>query len=131
MADNKSENVCTDSGIPSNEEIIEELTKDLDSVLVKSEGNKNNCESVAEDKKSDENCSSDLTDLNGEVDTDEGKEETTKEIDEDFVDEEVLKDLEVTYSEEDKEVTYTMFYRVYGDLQFCYRAYGNTSFKFH
>lgn len=107
MADNKNENTHkeVDYEIPSNEEIIDELTKDLDSVFVKSEENKNeiNCETVPDTKKADERCTANSNNENNEITTDdEDKQENSKEIDEDFIDEEALKDLEVTYSEEDK-----------------------------
>lgn len=77
------------SGIPSNEEVIEELTKDLKSSAIKSDS----CgDDVSRDNESD-----------SESDTPADEETEIKE--EDYIDDKLLKERDEKLSEEEKRVT--------------------------
>ncbi|KAJ9576629.1 hypothetical protein L9F63_025474 [Diploptera punctata] len=103
MADNDGDNARSNCEIPSNKEIIDELTKDFDSVIIKTEENENNYETVSEVNKGDKiRVSESNKEINEVNPDDENNQQDEKEVD-DFIDEESLKDLELTYSEEDKQ----------------------------
>lgn len=97
----------TSNGLKSNEEIIEELTKDLGSSCIRVDEN-----SVSNDNTTSSTKRSDLSDnfcerLKASGDDDikcetENAQDTN--LPKDFVDEELLKDREVTLSESEKEV---------------------------
>lgn len=77
------------SGIPSNEEVIEELTKDLKSSAIKSDSCGND---VSHDNESD-----------SESDTPANEETEVKE--EDYIDDKLLKERDENLSEEEKRVS--------------------------
>jgi hypothetical protein len=106
-----NETCCKQYVIPSNEEIITELTKDLDSTNIKSaeenDGNVNKYEHIKLDHEDNSVSSSEEEVVNkftaGASENKSENEENRTRV-EDFIDEEALKDLEITYSVEDKEV---------------------------
>ncbi|KAJ4450728.1 tetratricopeptide repeat protein 1-like [Periplaneta americana] len=93
--------------IPSNEEIIDSLTKDLTSTCIKenearAEFDKVNTDTVIEGNDK-ENCVDSSTNCTAESDDTLETEENKPNVADDFIDEEALKDLEVTYTTEEKE----------------------------
>ncbi|CAH0777934.1 unnamed protein product [Bemisia tabaci] len=108
MTDNSPQSSLASSkaGIPSNEELIDDLTKDLEescSVDKKpSDSSTNNFNKFSEDPNFEEK---DFAISDDEDESEDAKEDAEKETEdpEDFIDEEALKQTESTYSEEEKE----------------------------
>jgi hypothetical protein len=103
------------SVIPSNEEIIDELTKDLCSSNIQDTEKTNSvCDKHNERKlKEDSNVGSfeeDMTRVSaGDSDKSENEEDHV-EVEGDVIDEEMLKDFEIMYSAEDKEVLHLFLF---------------------
>ncbi|XP_068086042.1 tetratricopeptide repeat protein 1 [Anabrus simplex] len=91
-------NISSSNGIPSNEEVIEDLTKDLKNVLLKETEGGSGIETVCDDSA---NKSSDNTGDFIPQDFDKDEKVPAKPED-DFIDEEALKDAELTYTEDDR-----------------------------
>lgn len=98
--DTKSESLKT------NEQIIEELTKDLESSCIKVDENSASKDCNAESTVNSSNLADDPCKLVTDDSDDDAKHKTTDKHDvpNDFVDEELLKDREVGLSESEKEV---------------------------
>lgn len=79
----------SNSGIPTNEEVIEELTKDLKSSAIKNDSFDNNTSPHSE----------------SEPETDEHVNEETEIKDEDYIDDSLLKERDDKLSEEEKRVS--------------------------
>jgi len=103
--------------IPTNEEVIDELTKDLESSLLPKPPEdlvtSSETQSCQDNQRKEENASSNKDEEKNfvpsdfEADDPEDKSQDDPGFD-DYVDEVALKDLEMTYSEEDREVKATL-----------------------
>jgi hypothetical protein len=96
--------------IPSNEEVINELTKDLDSANIKAAEESCSNDNEYEPRKLDQEGSNVENSVEEDInkfaagDSDESENEKHVKVEDDLIDEDALKDLETTYSVEDKEV---------------------------
>lgn len=110
---------CKQYVIPSNEEIISELTKELDCANIKSaaenDGNVNKCDGRKLDHEGNNVDSSEEEVTAGVFENKADNEENHVKVDDDFIDEEALKDLEITYSVEEKEV-YNVLICILGNM---------------
>ncbi|PNF39669.1 Tetratricopeptide repeat protein 1 [Cryptotermes secundus] len=103
------ETSCKQYVIPSNEEIINELTKDLHSSSIEAAEDTNSVRDKHDERKLEKEdinvgkFEEDITKVSaGDSDKSENEEDHV-EVEDDFIDEEALKDFEITYSAEDKE----------------------------
>jgi hypothetical protein len=110
MDDNETS--CKQYAIPSNEEVINELTKNLECASIKSaeenDGKVYKCDRTQLDQEGNNVSCSEEEVINkfaaGVSENESENEENQEEDENDFIDEEALKDLEITYSVDDKEV---------------------------
>lgn len=109
------ETSCKQYVIPSNEEVINELTKDLYSSSIEAAEETNSIRGKHAERKLEEDINvgrfeEDITKVSaGDSDKSENEEDNV-EVEDDFIDEEALKDFETTYSAEDKEVLNLFIY---------------------
>lgn len=103
------ETSCKQFVIPSNEEIINELTKDLCSSSIGAAEETNSIRDKHDERKQEkedisvDSFEEDITKVSGgDSDKSENEEDHVK-VEDDFIDEEALKDFEMMYSAEDKE----------------------------
>ena len=103
--------ICKGYTIPSNEEIINELTKDLNSACINTAGKNSSIDSERNRRKSDQTThnvgTSEEEDETNATPGCSGKESINEKShvrDEDIIDEEAMKDQENMYTVEDKEV---------------------------
>jgi hypothetical protein len=128
-----NEKCCKQYVIPSNEEVINELTKDLDCASIKSaeenDGNVNEYGRRNLDHdgnnvgSSEEEVRTKFT--AGVSERESQNEENHIKVEDDFVDEEALKDVEITYSAEHKEVQNVLIYVLDSVLRLEYRVITN------
>ncbi|PSN31050.1 Tetratricopeptide repeat protein 1 [Blattella germanica] len=105
MAEKQTDS-CTGSTFPSNEEIINEITKDLSSCTVKSEENDRKIEETLGRKELDDSSASEVQNATGDYNLESDSQRDTEENitqEDDFIDEVALKDLEDTYNDDDRE----------------------------
>ena len=102
---------CKGYTVPSNEEVINELTKDLHYACIKTTGENSSIDNENNRRKSDQTGNNmgaseeeDETKATPECSGKEPENEENRVRDDYFIDEEAMKDHEKTYTEEDKEV---------------------------
>lgn len=122
------ETSCKQYVIPSNEEIINELTKDLYSSSIEAAEETNSIRDKHDERKLEKEdinvgkFEEDITKVPaGDSDKSENEEDYV-EVEDDFIDEEALKDFEITYSAEDKEVLNLFIYMLDVEVTLQYRG---------
>jgi hypothetical protein len=110
------ETSCKQYMILSNEEIINELTKDLHSSSIEAAEETDSIRDKHDERKLEEEdinvgkFEEDITKVSAGDSVKSETEEDHVEVEDDFIDEEALKDFEITYSAEDKEVLNSFVY---------------------
>jgi hypothetical protein len=118
---------CKEYTIPSNEEVINELTKDLHSACINAAEKDSSIDNECNRRKSDQSaCNVGTSEEEDETKVTSGcsgkeSENESHVRDEDFIDEEAMKDQENTYTEEDKEVFNVCTYKLGSEVRLRYR----------
>jgi hypothetical protein len=119
---------CKGYTIPSNEEVINELTKDLHSACINAAEKNSSIDNECNRRKSDQtaynvgtNEEEDETKVTPGCSGKESENEERHVRDEDFIDEEAMKEQENTYTEEDKEVFNICTYKLGSEVRLHYR----------
>jgi hypothetical protein len=116
---------CKQYVIPPNEEIINELSKDLYSSSIENAEETNSIRDKHNERKLEEEeinvgrFEEDVTKVSA---GDSDKSENEEDHEDDFIDEEALKDFEITYSEEDKEVLNLFIYMLEIEVTLQFRV---------
>jgi hypothetical protein len=123
-----NETSCKQYVMLSNEEIINELAKDLYSSSIEAAEETNSIGDKHDERKLDkednnvDGSEEDITKVSaGDPDKSENEEDHVEDED-NFIDEEALKDLEITYSAEDKEVLNIFIYTFDTDVTLQFRV---------